>query len=204
MSWFVDIRALSGTRPGMIGPGRLVLVVGPSGAGKDTLIGGARLECADDPSVVFPRRVVTRPPSAAEDHETICVESFEQTAAARGFALWWHAHGNRYGIRASIDDDIRSGKTVICNVSRTIVGLARERYANVAVVLITAPQRVLEARLAARARSSDADIVQRIMRSAEIEQSEEPDFVIRNVGRPEIGIRRLLNVIRDPGFFVIF
>ena len=204
MTWFVDTRASSRTRPGMIGPGRLVLVVGPSGAGKDTLINGTRLECADDPTVVFPRRVVTRPPSTSEDHESISVESFERTAASRGFALWWHAHGNRYGIRASIDDDVRLGRTVICNVSRTIVGIARERYANVTVVLITAPERVLEARLASRGRPSDGEIAQRMVRSSELERSNEPDFVIRNVGRPGVGIRRLLNVIHDPGFFVIF
>ena len=38
----------------VIGPGRLVLVVGRSGAGKDTLIGLAQAACADDPGVVFP------------------------------------------------------------------------------------------------------------------------------------------------------
>jgi len=204
VTWFVDTRALSRARPGMIGPGRLVLVVGPSGAGKDTLINGTRLECADDPTVVFPRRVVTRSSSQSEDHETVSVESFDRTVAERGFALWWHAHGNRYGIPSAIDHDIRSGRTVVCNVSRTIVGLARQRYASVAVVLVTAPPQILEARLASRGRSSDGDIVQRMVRSSEIDPSDEPDFVIRNVGRPGVGIRRVLNVIHDPGFFVIF
>ncbi len=204
MSWFVDTRAFAQTRPGVIGPGRLVLVVGPSGAGKDTLMNGARAACADEPTVVFPRRVVTRPASEAEDHETVGAELFDRMVAERRFVLWWHAHGNRYGIRSSIDDNIRCGQTIVCNVSRTVVALARQRYACVAVVLITAPRRVLEARLASRARPSDGDIMQRMMQSSELEQGEEPDFVIRNVGRPEAGIRRLLNAIRDSGFFVIY
>ena len=64
-------------------PGRLVLVVGPSGAGKDTLIAGARAACRDDATVVFPRRVVTRPASNFEDNHFVSKSAFEQ-AAARG------------------------------------------------------------------------------------------------------------------------
>ncbi len=51
--------------------GRLVVVVGPSGAGKDTLIARARVRLAGDPTIVFPLRLVTRTASAAEDHQII-------------------------------------------------------------------------------------------------------------------------------------
>ena len=103
-----------------IGLGRLVLVVGPSGAGKDTLIAGARAACASDHFIVFPRGVITRPSTATEDHDTMSVEAFRQAAALGRFALWWEAHGLFYGIPTSIDDDIRARRTIVCNVSRTI------------------------------------------------------------------------------------
>ena len=49
--------------PQKIPPGRgtLALVVGPSGAGKDALIDGARHHFAGDPRYSFPRRLITRP-----------------------------------------------------------------------------------------------------------------------------------------------
>ena len=184
------------SNPGGLGPGRLVLVVGPSGAGKDTLLRGARAACAYDPAVVFPRRVVTRPKSDAEDHDTIDAVAFERAADDGAFALWWHAHGNGYGIPSSIDRDIRAGRTVVCNVSRTVVDAARERYGFVTVVEITAPEQVLQSRLASRQRVSDGNIAERIERSAEVERLYAADIVIRNIGRPDGGVRRLIRAIR--------
>src|SRR5262249_20842835 len=63
-----------------IGPGRLIVVVGPSGAGKDTLIGLARAELAPDSRVIFPKRVITRPSSSAEDNDAVASASFDATA----------------------------------------------------------------------------------------------------------------------------
>jgi ribose 1,5-bisphosphokinase len=203
MSWFVDTRRQARERPDAIGPGRLILVVGPSGAGKDTLIGGARAACAGDPSVVFPRRTVTRAATEWEDNDSVSAEDFRHAVAAGAFALWWDAHGHSYGIPASADDDIRADRTVVCNVSRTIVGFARIRYASVTVVQVTAPPHVLAERLADRQRPSDGNLDARIGRMAN-GQDIEADVVIRNVGRPEVGIRRMLNVIRDPGFVVVW
>ena len=57
--------------------GGFVFVVGPSGAGKDSLIAYARGAFADNERVIFPRRVVTRPSSEFEDHD-----SLEETAFA--------------------------------------------------------------------------------------------------------------------------
>jgi ribose 1,5-bisphosphokinase len=189
------------SRPKMIGPGRLVLVVGPSGAGKDTLIAHARAASRDDASVVFPRRIVTRPPSPSEDNEFMSDAAFEQAAARGAFAFWWRAHGHDYGIPLAIDFDIEAGRTVVCNVSRTVIGAVRGRYANVVTVLVTAPADVLAQRLAARGRASDTSVAER-MRRVDVESGRFwPDVIIDNVGEPDTGARKLLDAVYAGGVF---
>jgi ribose 1,5-bisphosphokinase len=176
-----------------IGPGRLVLVVGPSGVGKDTLIARARTELRNDASIVFPRRVVTRPASPHEDHDRLSEPEFLRAVGARAFALAWAAHGLHYGIPASIDLDLEAARTVVCNASRAIVTAARARYVCVTVALVTAPPKVLEARLAARGRASDGSLADRLAHSADAFVA---DVVIDNVGAPEIGAGLLVAAIR--------
>ncbi|MFN3983330.1 MAG: BREX-1 system adenine-specific DNA-methyltransferase PglX, partial [Caldilinea sp.] len=45
-----------------------------------------------------------------------------------GFALVWAAHGHRYGIPAVIDHAIYEGRTVVCNVSREVIGAADDLF----------------------------------------------------------------------------
>jgi len=125
MSWIARALRLLTARSRLVGPGRLVLVVGPSGAGKDTLIARARAACRGDATVVFPARVITRPPSIFEDNEFMPPSAFEQAAANGAFAVWWSAHGHMYGIPLAVDFDIEAGRTVVCNVSRTVVAAVR-------------------------------------------------------------------------------
>jgi len=187
--------ATGADRMSRIGPGRLVAVVGPSGAGKDTLLGLARNRCGDAPHIAFPRRLVTRAPSAAEDHEGISETDFAAAVAAGGFAFWWDAHGLKYALGAAIDDDIRAGRIVVCNVSRAIVAALRRRYAHVRVVLVTAPADVLAARLAARGRATDGPIGTRLGRTAPAPGDLSPDVVIENVGDPQTGAAKLMAAI---------
>ncbi len=177
-----------------IGPGALVLVVGPSGAGKDTLLGAAQGMLADEKRVVFPRRAVTRESSAFENNEAITRADFDRAVAAGQYALWWLAHEHGYGIARAIDDDIAANRIVVVNASRTIIGEARSRYQRLAVVLITAPDDVLARRLAARGRDSDGDLSGRLQRASLATESE-PDLVISNVGAVDDGARRLAEFI---------
>jgi ribose 1,5-bisphosphokinase len=185
----------AGGDTGPIGPGRLVVVVGPSGAGKDTLIAAARARLAGDAGFVFPLRLVTRAATAAEDHLTISDGAFTLAISRGEFAFWWEAHGLKYALPAAIDDDIRAGRTVICNVSRGIVSTLRPRYLQLSVVLVTAPAEVLAARLGGRGRASDGDLAQRLRRQAPAEAEFAPDYVIENVADIADGVTHLVAAI---------
>jgi len=184
---------------GPIGPGRLVVVVGPSGAGKDTLIAAARTRLAGDAAFVFPLRLVTRAATAAEDHLTISDDDFARGVSRGDFAFWWEAHGLKYALPAALDDDLRAGRTVVCNVSRSIVSALRVRYVQLSVVLVTAPAEVLAARLASRGRTSDGDLAQRLGREAPSPAAFAPDHVIQNVGDIAESAARLVAAIAGLG-----
>ena len=176
-----------------IGPGRLVLVVGPSGAGKDTLLGLARAACAEDDRIVFPRRVITRAASVSEDNEEVSAGTFAEALARDEYAMHWEAHGHHYAISRAIDDEIRAGCTVVANVSRTIIAAMRRAYADVLVVSITAPPNVLAERLAMRGRGSDGKIERRLSRTVD---EAAPDLTIVNTGSAEYHARQLVRAIK--------
>jgi ribose 1,5-bisphosphokinase len=186
--------------PGSVAAARgyLVLVVGPSGAGKDTLLMQARAACASDTTIAFVRRSVTRETSAAEDHESLSDIAFECALGDGAFSFWWAAHGLKYGVPVSIEADLAAGLTVVCNVSRTIVADLRERYSQCCVVLITAPEDVRRARLATRERSSDGDPVKRATRPAPGVDELRPTLVIDNTGTVEEGTAALLAFLKSP------
>ncbi len=148
--------------------GGFVFVVGPSGAGKDSLIAYARGAFADNAHVIFPRRVVTRPSSEFEDHDSLDETAFAQAEQEGAFALCWRAHGLGYGIPKAALDEVNSGRVAVCNISRRMVPWSRVHLPNVAVVEVTAPVDVLAARLAGRARLEDGDLVARLTRSLEV------------------------------------
>jgi ribose 1,5-bisphosphokinase len=188
-----DLAPESEQRSTKVGPGRLVLVVGPSGAGKDTLIGLAQAACAGDDRVVFARRIVTREASAFENNEQVTVEAFRNARAKGAFAVDWEAHGLAYALPRGIDDDLRAGRNVVANISRTVVAQLRTAYSDVVVVLITAPPDVLAARLAARGRGSDGPIGERLRRSVE---DAAPDVTIQNIGNAHDHAAEFIRVIQ--------
>jgi ribose 1,5-bisphosphokinase len=131
-----------------------VLVVGPSGAGKDAILLATRERLAGDRRFVFPLRVVTREENAAEDHVAVTPRRFDMLAHRGALAVHWRAHGLQDGIPAEIDRSVREGRCVVFNTSRYVVPIVQARYTNAATVLIDAPMPLRAQRLAARHREA--------------------------------------------------
>ena len=175
--------------------GAFVLVVGPSGAGKDTLIAGARTVLQDIDGVAFVRRVITRPPDRWEAHDGLSAAEFEDRRGKGGFALSWDAHGLSYGVPAESIGLVRSGRIVVCNGSRGAIGEAMRVFGRTCVIYVTAPREVRLARLAARGRESD--IGGRLDRQPMLDAEQISDLVIDNSGPPSHGISVLTDYLRS-------
>lgn len=171
----------------------LFAIVGPSGAGKDTLM---RAAAEADPRIKLVRRVITRPEDAGgEVFEGVSETEFERRRQAGAFVLHWRAHGLSYGIPATIRAALGEGRSVLFNGSRGALSQAVAAFPALQVVLVTARPDVLRTRLGARGRETSGEIEKRLVR-AEIP----PDysgimFEIDNSGDLGAARDRLLEIV---------
>ena len=177
--------------------GSLVLVVGPSGVGKDTLIDAARQALANDTRFVFVRRVVSRLADSEDDeHDGVDAATFAQMDAGGRLALTWDAHNTRYGLPISVETDLSLGKTVVASVSRHVVGAARSKYPSSAVVLITAEISRRAERLVRRGRESADQITARLARESPPVPSGISPVIIDNSGFLAISVTAFVMALR--------
>lgn len=169
----------------------LVAVVGPSGAGKDTLMGLARARLEGDTRFRFVQRAITRPAEAGgEAHRPLDVAAFDAERSAGGFALHWGAHGLFYGIPRDIAADLAARRVVVANLSRGVLADAASRF-RLRVLVVTAPVAVLAARLAARGRETAEDIAARLAREMTLAPGLDVATVM-NDATPEEGAARIV------------
>ncbi|CAD5286326.1 putative Ribose 1,5-bisphosphate phosphokinase PhnN / thymidine phosphorylase [Bosea sp. 62] len=177
-------------------PGTFFLIVGPSGAGKDSLIDGARALLEPTGRYVFARRVVTRPAgSPGEDHEAATDEAFDAREAKGDFLITWGAHGLRYGLPAELKRLVEAGRNVIANGSRATIAALAGRLPRFVVVEVTAPPEVLAARIAGRGRESGEAIEKRLSRTVEPRPEGIRAATICNDQSVEIGIERFIAAV---------
>lgn len=160
-------------------PGWFVAIVGPSGAGKDTIINAVHQALKNNPEFLFVRRTITRKAGinsfddhaetsqniGNEDNIGVSLEQFLELSEKASFSLQWFAHGIHYALPIGIVDEVRKGKIVIANVSRAELEHAKELFGKVFVIEINAPIGILKERLLSRKREKITDIEERLERA---------------------------------------
>jgi len=173
------------------------LVIGPSGVGKDTLIGGARQALDGDKRFSFVRRLVTRPADIdLEDHVSLDREDFARARKAGRFALTWQAHGLDYALPIGVDTDLALGRVVIANISRHAVPEAIAKYPLCRVIQISAEISLRAARLSKRGRESRDQIVARLAREGAALPADVTPVVIDNSSSIGIGVTAFVMALR--------
>jgi ribose 1,5-bisphosphokinase len=181
--------------------GRLIYVVGPSGAGKDSLLDWLRARMPPSSGLRLARRTVTRAAGAGgENHVAATEEQFEAALARGEFAMHWRANGYRYGIAREIKDWLAAGHTVLVNGSREYLPVARARFPQLEAVHIVASPAVLRSRLALRARELPKEAAARLERSVALAQAVGPAaLVLANDGPIDLAGERLAAFLTHGG-----
>ncbi len=145
---------------------RLIYTIGPSGAGKDSLLGWLRAHLGADAPVAFAQRTVTRAADAgSEDHEACSEAQFMQWRDAGLFALNWQANGLHYGVRHAALAPLAQGHCVFVNGSREYLPEAQRRLPGLTVLHITGSADTLRRRLVARGREDSPMLALRMARA---------------------------------------
>jgi guanylate kinase len=154
------------------GPGLLLVLSAPSGAGKTTLAHRFR---AAHPDAVFSISATTRSPRGAEregvDYHFVSPERFSELVRDGAFAEWAEVHGRRYGtLRDTVEEALARGRIAIFDID--VQGGSRIKAAwprETATVFVLPPGKAeLERRL--RGRSTDSDeVIRRRLAAARAE-----------------------------------
>jgi guanylate kinase len=175
------------TAPGDGAPGaQLVIISGPSGVGKDTIMSALR-ELHRTPDYHYVVTCTTRPrrPGEIDDvsYHFLSKRQFLAMRDAGGFLEANEVHGNWYGTpRAEVRQALVSGKHVILKIDVQGAQMVKERVADALLIFVVPPSlEALFQRLKARATES-ADELELRQRNAALElaRQDDYDYIVEN------------------------
>jgi guanylate kinase len=166
-------------------PGGFLLVLsGPSGAGKGTLV--ERLVKLR-PECVFSISATTRPKRVGEvdgvQYEFVTREEFERRRSAGLFLEWAEVHGQLYATPSRfVDEGVKAGRVVVLDVDvQGGASVRRARPGAVSVFIYPPSIDALRQRLLTR-NTDSAEVVERRLRNApgELAQYREYEYLVMN------------------------
>lgn len=163
--------------------GNLLVVSGPAGAGKGTLVSRLSDRVSD---VWVSVSATTRAPRPGEvdgvHYFFYDEERFDRAVEEGGMLEWAHVHGHRYGTpRATVEEMMAQGRQVVLEIDVQGAFQVREMIPAAKLIFIEPPSlEVLESRLRGRGTEDDAE-VRRRMKTAKVELSRKMEYDVQLV-----------------------
>ncbi len=178
-----------------------VVISGPSGVGKDTVIQAA---LARDQSLATVATVKTRAPRPGEIngvHQVFLSEAeFDQWLAEDKLLEHAEVYGHRSGVpREAVETLLEAGRTVVLRTDVQGARTLKQRLVDPLLIFITAPAEARVRRMQLRAGDGDAEIVWRLAAAeSEIAEADWFDVIIVNAeGLQDEAAQELLEAIAD-------
>ncbi len=184
-----------------LGPGLLVVVSGPSGAGKDTLIAAVR---AEHPHLRYSVSTTTREPRPGErdgeHYRFVDRTAFEHARAGGAFLETREYNGNWYGTpRDALELALGAGDDIVMKPEVNGALAVKRAYPD-AVLIFLVPERLsdLRERLLARRTETNEEVAERLeIAHREMRFIREFDYLVVNPqGRSAEAARDLAAILR--------
>lgn len=145
--------------------GRLVVLSGPGGVGKGTVVRALRRRYPDLAVSVSATTRAARPGEVDGTHYHFLSEAqFDELVARDGFVEWAEFAGHRYGTPwSSVDQPLDDGRVVLLEIDVQGAAQVRDRFADATLVFLAPPSReALLERLRRRGSDDPARIAERM------------------------------------------
>ncbi len=180
----LSIKSGATTKEQYLSSGKLMILTGPSGVGKGTLM---RTLLQRHPELYYSVSATTRAPRSGEtdgiNYYFVSRANFEQLVASGEFLEWAEFAGNYYGTpRQPVLEKVNSGKTVLLEIELDGARQVRTSFPQAISIFILPPSlEELEKRIRSRNQDSEDAIARRlILARNEIEAAGEFDIQIVN------------------------
>ena len=164
--------------------GMLLVISGPSGTGKGTLI---KQLMDQDPTLVFSVSATTRAPRPGEidgvHYHFVSNEQYNQLVAEGAFVEYATVHGNRYGtLRSEVYQRLERGENVVLDIDvQGALNVIASEKEKVSIFILPPSMKVLRERLTGRGTETPEQVETRLGNAVwEISQKDHYEYKVIN------------------------